>query len=137
MPWVLVLRWLVRLAVGLAFWRVTTRRRAGGYTATTPPLQRDAPRPRVDARAAAAAIREGASLGWRTVSFAGFLIAGAVLVTAGLTTTILSPRWLGGVLLGLALIALVAAGLEARALFRLLSRRRRRRHDQDLRRQLN
>ena len=137
MPWVLVLRWLVRLAVGLAFWRVTTRRRAGGYTTTTPPLQRPTQRPRVDARAAAAAIREGASFGWRTVSFAGLLIAGAVLVTAGLTTTILSPRWLGGVLLGLALIALVAAGFEARALIRLLSRRRRRRHDQDLRGQLN
>jgi uncharacterized membrane protein len=137
MPWVLVLRWLVRLAVGLAFWRVTTRRRAGGYTTPTPPVQRGAQRPRVNARAAAAAIREGASFGWRTVSFAGFLIAGAVLVTAGLTTTILSPRWLGGVLLGLALIALVAAGFEARALVRLLRRRRRRRHDQDLRGQLN
>jgi uncharacterized membrane protein len=137
MPWVLVLRWLVRLAVGLAFWRVTTRRRAGGYTATTPPVQRGAQGPRVNARAAAAAIREGASFGWRTVSFAGFLIAGAVLVTAGLTTTILSPRWLGGVLLGLALIALAAAGFEARALVRLLRRRRRRRHDQDLRGQLN
>src|SRR3984893_15041360 len=126
MPWVLVLRWLVRLAVGLAFWRVTTRRRAGGYTATTPPLQRDPARPRRPGAAPAAALREGASLGWRTVSFAGFLIAGAVLVTAGLTTTILSPRWLGGVLLGLAVIALVSAGFEARALLRLLSRRRRR-----------
>src|ERR1700726_4329534 len=128
MPWVLVLRWLVRLAVGLAFWRVTTRRRAGGYTTTTPPVQSGAPRSRVNARAAAAAIREGGSLGWRTVSFAGFLIAGAVLATAGLTTTILSPRWLGGILLGLALIALVGAGFEARALVRLLRRRRRRRH---------
>src|ERR1700694_5858881 len=137
MPWVLVLRWLVRLAVGLAFWRVTARRRGGGYRATTPPLQRGAQRPHIDARAAAAAIREGASLGWRAVAFAGFLIAGAVLVTAGLTTTILSPRWLGGVLLGLALLALVAAGLEARALIRLRSRRRRRRREQDLRRQLN
>src|ERR1700730_12360530 len=131
MPWVLVLRWLVRLAVGLAFWRVTTRRRGGGHPPTTPPVQPGAPRPRVDARAAAAAIREGASLGWRTVAFVGVLIAGGVLVTAGLTTTILSPRWLGGVLLGLALIALLASGLEARALLRLLSRRRQRRHDQD------
>src|ERR1700732_4552129 len=96
MPWVLVLRWLVRLAVGLAFWRVTTRRRAGGYTTTTPPVQRGAQRPRIDARAAVAAIREGASFGWRTVSFAGFLIAGAVLVTAGLPPKNLSPRWPGG-----------------------------------------
>src|ERR1700686_3529187 len=103
MPWVLVLRWLVRLAVGLAFWRVTTRRRAGGYTATTPPVQRGAQRPRVNARAAAAAIREGASFGWRTVSFAGFLIAGAVLVTAGVPTERPSPRRARGRGLGLAL----------------------------------
>ena len=132
MPWVLVVRWLVRLAVGLAFWRVATQRRAATANAGAP-LRRPPVPPRIDPRAAAAAVREGASLGWRVLSAAVFLVAAVVLLTAGITTTVLSPRWLGGLLLALALAALCVSAVEVRAALMLLAARRRRRHDRDLR----
>jgi hypothetical protein len=133
MPVSLLIRWIVRLAVGLLVWRTATARRAARAPAGGPPVAGEKPRTRIDARAAATAIREAASLGWRAISFAVFLVAAVVLVTAGTTSTVLSPRWLGGVLLGLAVLALVGAALEARMVVRLLRARRRRHHDDDLR----
>jgi hypothetical protein len=49
-------------------------------------------------------------------------------------TAVLSPRWLGGVLLGLAVIAVLALGAEARVLWQEIAARRRRHHDEALRR---
>ncbi|HYL72016.1 MAG TPA: hypothetical protein VEY89_12010, partial [Candidatus Dormibacteraeota bacterium] len=66
-------------------------------------------------------------------SAAVFLVAAVVLLTAGVTTTVLSPRWLGGLLLALSLASLCVAVLEVRAGLTLLAARRRRRRDQDLR----
>lgn len=71
-------------------------------------------------------------LSWRVTSFAAFVIAAVVLITAGATLSVLTPRWLGGVLLGLAVAALVAAYLEARVVYALLVIRRRRRHNERL-----
>ncbi|MBV9101620.1 MAG: hypothetical protein JOZ46_02285 [Candidatus Dormibacteraeota bacterium] len=136
MPWVLLVRWVVRLALALAFWRVGTARRAAGVPGA-PPLRRPPGAPRIDPRAAAAAVREGASLGWRTLSAAAFLAAAIVLLTAGVTTTVLSPRWLGGLLLGLAVASVGVSALELRSAVLLLAARRRRRHDRELRSSLS
>ena len=133
MPWVLVFRWLVRAVVGLAFWRLATARR-GAYATNGPRVRRGPAPPRIDPRVAAAAVRRGAALGWRVASALVFLLAAAVLVTAGVTTSVLSPRWLGGLLLALAVVALTVTALEARAALSLLRQWRRFRRDQELRR---
>lgn len=120
-------------------WRAAASRR-GAYgvpNTARPPLRQSPLSPRIDPRDAARAIREGASIGWRAFSAAVFFVAAAVLTTAGLTTALLSPRWLGIVLLVLATVALIAAVLEGRASVRIFSSRRRRRHDAELRRQLS
>lgn len=82
-------------------------------------------------------MRETAAIGWRALALVGAIVAAGVLATAGVTTTVLSPRWLGGLLLGLTVVALVAAAVEVRALTRLTSMRRQRLHEQELRRQLS
>jgi hypothetical protein len=132
MPWVLLLRWIVRIAAGLLFWRVATARRRA-YANGTPP-HRAAGARSVDSRAVAQAIREGVSIGWHVAAVAVLTVLASVLITAGVATAVLSPRWLGGVLLGLALIAVLALGAEARVLWREIAASRRRRHDDELRR---
>ena len=135
MPWALLIRAIARVAAALFVWRLATSRRGpyrtagGGAARPVAPASRPS---RLRGRGTAAAIREGALAGWRVASFAAFLIAAIVLITAGATLSVLSPRWLGGVLLGLALLALAAAFLEARMVFALLAARRRRRHDERL-----
>jgi protein-S-isoprenylcysteine O-methyltransferase Ste14 len=132
MPWVLLLRWILRIAAGLFFWRmVTSRRRA--YVNGTPP-QRNAAARNVDSRAVAQAIREGVSIGWHVAAVAVLTVFASVLVTAGVATAVLSPRWLGGVLLGLAVVAVLALSAEGRVLGHEIAARRRRRHDEELRR---
>ena len=58
-----------------------------------------------------------------------------VLVTAGTTSAVLTPRWVGGVLLGLALVIAVFTIREVRIARRMVTARRRRRA-QDLLRQI-
>jgi hypothetical protein len=135
MPWVLLLRWVVRLAAGLFFWRVVTARR-NAYATGTPPVRGPAAARRINTRAAALAIREGVSLGWRAVTAATLLVVASLLIDAGISLVVLSPRWLGAVLLGLAVIVVAALYVEARALWRIIARRRRRHHDELLRREI-
>jgi len=132
MPWVLLLRWIVRIAAGLLFWRLATARRRA-YANGAPP-QRAAGTRSVDGQAVAQAIREGVSIGWHVAAVAVLAVFASVLITAGVATAVLSPRWLGGVLLGLAVIAVLALGAEARVLWQEIAARRRRRHDEALRR---
>lgn len=133
MPWALLLRMFARIAAGLFVWRVATARRGAFRTApNAAPVGAPPPPARLRSRGAAAAIREGAVLGWRAVSLVAFIVAAVVLITAGSTLTVLTPRWLGGVLLGLAAAALVAAFLEARVVHRLLAMRRQRRRQERL-----
>lgn len=134
----MVLRAVARLAASLLFWRLATARRAQGATAGRPlgAGATMAPPARIDATAAAARLRDAASLGWRAVSAAVLLAASALLVSAGVTLTVLGPRWLGIVLLVLAAAALTAAALDVLAVRRLLLLRRRRRHAELLRREV-
>ena len=133
MPWVLMLRWILRIAGGLLVWRLATARRRA--YANGVPTSRTGPRRRsADASAAAQSIRESVSIGWRAVAVATLTSFAALLITAGTATAVLGPRWLGGLLLGLAAAAMVALGVEARVLWAEVAAARRRRHAEDLRR---
>jgi len=134
-PWVLLLRWVVRLAAGLFFWRLVTARR-NAYAPGAPPVRGRAAARRINPRAAALAIREGVSLGWRAITVVTLLVLASLLVDAGVSLVVLSPRWLGATLLGLAVVALVALYLESLWLYRAVAARRRRRHDELLRREV-
>lgn len=136
MPWTLLVRWLVRVLASMLVWRLASSRRAAN-TGRVPPLRRPPDGRRLDPREAAATIVHRASLGWRAITAAVFVAAAIVLATAGLTTTVLGPRWLGVVLLALAVAALAATAAEVRLMIRLVRERRRRRHDQALRSQLS
>jgi len=65
-------------------------------------------------------------------SLAAFLILAIFLVIGGVTLTLLSPRWLGGVLLALAVLALAGVFIEGRIVRALMAARRRRRHGEQL-----
>lgn len=138
MPWAMLLRTLARIAAGLLFWRLATARRAQGATGATPLGRGRAPVPplRLDT-GAAARLRDAAFLGWRAFSAAALLIATALLVSGGVTLTVLGPRWLGIVLLVLAAAALVTATIDALTVRRLVLLRQRRRHADELRREVS
>ncbi len=139
MPWALLIRLLTRLAATLFVWRVATARRGAYRTAGGPPLhtQSTATRAgRLGPRGAIGTLREGATLGWHAAAAATFTVAAAVLVTGGTTLTVLGPRWLGALLLGIAVAAIVAAFLDARAAYAVVAARRRRRRDQRVIREL-
>lgn len=139
MPWTILLRYVVRIAASLLFWRLATARRGAGYAAaprdggTAPP---PAP-PRLDRGATAVRLRESASLGWRAFAAAVLLIATALLASGGVTLTVLSPRWLGIVLLVLAAAAVTAALVELAGARTLLLARQRRLRAEALRRQVS
>jgi len=138
-PWALLLRAVARIAAALFVWRLATSRRGayrGGDGGTAPRTPAPARPSRLRSRTTVAALREGAVLSWRLASLVAFLVAATVLITAGATLSVLTPRWLGGVLLGLAVASLVAAFLEARVVFALLAIRRRRRRNEQLIRNL-
>jgi hypothetical protein len=128
MPWSL----LVRLLSGLLFWRLAgARRRAaarrafGSAAARTPAVAR-----RIrDAQ-------ETASLFSRLVVVTGFGIATALCLAGGTSSVVLSPRWLGGVLLALGLGFAVLTMREAKMARMLVNTRRLRRRDQRLRKEL-
>src|ERR1700731_1108727 len=97
MPWAIVIRLLARLAASLFFWRIATNRRkayAGGQ-----PVPGATPKARLDAPAAAMAVRTSIMLTWRALLTVTFLAATTVLAVAGVTIVILTPRWLGALLL--------------------------------------
>ena len=135
MPLALLLRLLLRYAGALVFWRVATARR-GAYGSGRPLVAGTPTRARLELRERVARWREGASLAWRVTSLTVLLVVVAVLIAAGLGPAILGPRWLGVSLLVLASIACGAALAEVIAVQRLLSARRRRRHDRDLTREI-
>ena len=138
MPFALIVRTLARLAATLFAWRMATARR-GAYGAAGGPQVRGAHRPRgsrLDSRSAVVRLRESASLGWRVAAAAVLLVAAALLVTGGTTLTVLSPRWLGILLLVTAVAAFAGVIAEVLSARRIVALRRRRRHDADLRRQV-
>ncbi|MBJ7609254.1 MAG: hypothetical protein JF887_07455 [Candidatus Dormibacteraeota bacterium] len=77
--------------------------------------------------------REAASLASHVLVAVGFGIATGLCLTGGFSSVVLSPRWLGGVLLAMGLgfaVLFVREALLARALVRT---RRLRRRDRQLR----
>ena len=138
MPWTMLLRYVARIAASLLVWRMVTARRGAGY-ATGPRGERPAAAPqppRLDHSAVATRLRETASLGWRVLSSAVLLVATALLISGGVTLTVLSPRWLGIALLVLAAVSLVAVAAELAGVRALLVARQRRRNADALRRQV-
>jgi len=131
MPWAIAIRLLARLAASLFFWRMATRRRtaqAGGHA-----VPGATPKARIDAQAAIMAVRRSILLTWRALLAATFLAATAVLLVSGLTIVVLGPRWLGAILLAVALATAWATWFEGRVLVVALRMRNRRRRDERLR----
>jgi hypothetical protein len=132
MPWAILIRLLARLAASLFFWRLATRRRTafpGGQAGPGAP-----PKPRqIDAQAALDAVKTSVSLTWRALLTAGYAAGAAVAAIAGVTIIVLTPRWLGAILLAASIAAGVAAVFEGRVLFVTLRARSRRRRDEGLR----
>ena len=79
------------------------------------------------------AVRTSVSLSWRALITAVCVAAAAVLGVAGVTIVVLTPRWLGAILLAAGVAAAVAAWFEGRMLFVALRERSRRRRDERLR----
>jgi hypothetical protein len=131
MPWAIVIRLLARLAASLFFWRIATSRRRAFASGQAAPGA--TPKARIDAQAAVMALRTSILLTWRAVLTAVFLAATAVLVVAGVTIVVLTPRWLGALLLAGALAAGAAAWFEGSVLVVALRMRNRRRRDERLR----
>jgi hypothetical protein len=131
MPWAIVIRLLARLAASLFFWRIATNRRrayAGGQA-----VPGATPKARIDAQAAVMAVRTSILLTWRALLTAAFLTVTAVLLVSGLTIVILGPRWLGAILLAIALATGWASWFEGRVLVVAVRMRQRRRRDERLR----
>jgi hypothetical protein len=131
MPWAIVIRLLARLAASLFFWRIATSRRrafAGGQA-----VPGATPKARLDAQAAVMAVRTSILLTWRALLTATFLASTVVLLVAGVTIVILSPRWLGALLLAGAVATSAATWFEGRVLAVALRMRSRRRRDERLR----
>ncbi len=80
------------------------------------------------------AVRASILLTWRALLTAVFLTATAVLMVAGVTIVILSPRWLGAILLAGAVATGGATWFEGRVLVVAARMRSRRRRDERLRR---
>jgi len=79
------------------------------------------------------AVRNSILLTWRALLAAMFLAATAVLLVAGVTIVVLTPRWLGALLLAGALATGFATWFEGRVLVVALQMRKRRRRDERLR----
>ncbi len=131
MPWAIVIRLLARLAASLFFWRIATNRRrayAGGQ-----PVPGATPKARIDAQAAVIAVRNSILFTWRALLTVAFLAATTLLLVAGLTIVVLTPRWLGAILLAAALATGWATWFEGRVLVVAVRMRNRRRRDERLR----
>ncbi len=131
MPWAIVIRLLARLAASLFFWRIATNRRrayAGGQ-----PVPGATPKARIDAQAAVIAVRNSILFTWRALLTVACLAATTLLLVAGLTIVVLTPRWLGAILLAAALATGWATWFEGRVLVVAVRMRNRRRRDERLR----
>lgn len=128
MPWTL----LIRLLTGVFFWRLAGARRraaaahaagrtAGRAAATSPAMRR---------RIREA--RETASLASRLLITLGFGMATALCLAGGTSSVVLSPRWLGAVLLAAGVFFGVLTFREATQARRLVRIRRLRRRDRQL-----
>lgn len=135
----MLLRAIIRIATSMFVWRMATARRGAAAAAGARGAQTDPQTgtPRLDARIAAERLRDAASLGWRVFSSAVLLTATALLLTGGVTLTVLNPRWLGIAMLVVATAALAGAAREVLAVRRRLAYRRFRRRAAALRREIN
>jgi hypothetical protein len=125
MPWSL----LIRVLSGLVFWRLLgNRRRSAAQRAYGSAAARN---PAIAQRIRDA--REAASLLSRLAVATGFGVATALCLAGGTSSVVLSPRWLGGVLLALGVGFAYLTVREAIAARRLVATRRLRRRDQRLR----
>ncbi|MDQ6848300.1 MAG: hypothetical protein M3019_12095 [Candidatus Dormibacteraeota bacterium] len=125
MPW----SFLIRLLSGFLFWRLLgNRRRTAAQRAFGAASGRN---PQLARRVRDA--REAASLLSRLAVTVGFGIATALCLAGGTSSVVLSPRWLGGVLLAMGVLFAVLTLREARLARRLVAARRLRRRDQRLR----
>ncbi len=79
------------------------------------------------------AVRTSILLTWRALLTVTFLAATAVLGVAGVTIVILTPRWLGALLLAGGVATAWAAWFEGRVLVVALRMRNLRRRDERLR----
>ncbi len=128
MPWTL----LIRILTGVLFWRVAGARRraaaaqAAGRTAGRAAAGSPAMRRRI--REA----RETASLASRLFITFGFALATALCLAGGTSSVVLSPRWLGAVLLAAGVFFGVLTAREATLARRLVRIRRLRRRDRQL-----
>lgn len=127
------LSFLLRLLSSLVLFRVAgARRRAaaaqrsGHATASAGPAMRRRLRE----------ARETASLASRLLVVLGFGVATALCLAGGTSSVVLSPRWLGGVLLAAATVFGVITIREATLARRLVAVRRLRRRDRRLRSEL-
>ncbi len=127
MPWAL----LLRLLSGVLVWRLASARSraAAGGAPGGGALQ-------IPMAARVRDAREVASLVSRLAVVAGFGLATGLCFTAGTSSVVLSPRWLGAVLLAAAVVFAVLTVREARVARALVTTRRLRRRDRRLRQEL-
>ena len=131
MPWAIVIRLLARLAASLFFWRIATSRRrayAGGQA-----VPGATPKAQLDAQAAVMAVRTSILLTWRALLTVDVPRGDRVLGVAGVTIVVLTPRWLGALLLAGAWRPLAPTWFEGRVLVVAMRMRSRRRRDERLR----
>jgi hypothetical protein len=131
MPWSL----LIRLLSGVLFWRLAgARRRAAAGQAAGRAAGRAANSPAVRRRIRE--VRETASLASHLAVVFGFALATSLCIAGGTSSVILSPRWLGGVLLAVGAGFATLTLREARLARAIVRTRRLRRRDQQLRREV-
>ena len=121
-PW----RWITQLLLLLVAWRVARSRRSG-----QPVVNAEAVKSRV------AAAMEPVGIAGHLVVIAVVACVCAALLIAGVTALVLSPRWLGGTLVGVAAICALAAVPEVRRVRRTLRARRLRLRDSAVTRELD
>jgi uncharacterized membrane protein len=131
MPWAIVIRLLARLAASLFIWRIATNRRRAYPGGQAPPGTSQ--KAHIDAQAAVMAVRTSILLTWRALLTAAFLGATVVLAVAGVTIVLFNPRWLGAILLAVAVATGIATYFEGRVLVVALRMRSRKRRDDRLR----
>lgn len=132
MPWTI----LIRLFSSLVFWRLAgARRRAATAGAAGRAAGRAAAgSPTVRRRIREA--RETASLASRLIVVLGFSMATTLCLAGGTSSVVLSPRWLGAVLLAAGCFFAILTVREARLARQLVRVRRLRRRDRQLRSEL-
>jgi hypothetical protein len=131
MPWSL----LIRLLSGVLFWRLAgARRRAAAGQAAGRAAGRVASSPAMRRRIREA--RETASLASHLAVVFAFALATSLCIAGGTSSVILSPRWLGGVLLAVGAGFATLTFREARLARAIVRTRRLRRRDQQLRREV-